>query len=220
MRNFSQLISALFHPIFILLYAYLIYFKIDCFNNQMFFILESLNDVNYYWMIFGFIFFMAVIFPFVTMIIMFVMKTISNFSIPDRKERLPILVFVIFYYLMTYYILSHWNQSLLNLFYPFVSFLFGGVTLLILLFFITMKWKISLHSASISGLCGGIMAMGLILPINNLHTMVLINMGLLIAIGIVFSRIYLNAHSVPQILAGILLGFSTVFSMVYFQWSI
>ena len=33
MRNFSQLISALFHPIFILLYAYLIYFKIDCFNN-------------------------------------------------------------------------------------------------------------------------------------------------------------------------------------------
>ena len=221
MRFFTQLISALSHPVFILIYAYFIYFNIDSFNNQMFFILESLNDVNYYWVIFLFIFFMAVFFPFVIMIIMYVMKTISSFSIPDRKERLPVLVFVIFYYLMTYYILRHWNENLLNLLAPFISFMFGGVVLLLLLFFITMRWKISLHTAAISGLCGGVMAIVLISPVNNLNSMALINTGLLLAIGVVsFSRLYLKAHSVLQILCGIFLGFSTIFSAVYFQWSI
>jgi len=83
---------------------------------------------------------------------------ISSYQIPIRKERLPVLVFVMIYYIMTYVIFRSWNQKLSFFIDPYVSFLFGGLALLAILFFITIKWKISLHTASVAGLAGGMMA--------------------------------------------------------------
>ena len=149
-------------------------------------------------------------------------KLISSIAIPKRKERLPVLALVIIYYSMTYYIFRYWNTTLLNLLHPYLSFLFAGLILLLLLALITLKWKISIHAASIAALTGGMAALTFIAqPIINLKQIFFVNAVLLIFIGMVsFSRMYLKAHSATQILAGISLGFSLAFIVVFNQFYI
>ena len=114
------------------------------------------------------------------------------------------------------------KSTLLNLLAPYVSFLFATILLLVCLFLITTTWKISLHSSSIAGLCGGIMAeIVAINEVNNSNTIMIINTLLLVLMGLVcFARIYLKAHTFLQVIAGLSLGFSLMFVVVYFQWSI
>jgi|TARA_B100001094_G_scaffold148133_1_gene143453 membrane-associated phospholipid phosphatase len=190
----------------------------DSIYNQMLFLAAP----KIYFPLFSFLFLMAVFFPLLTVYIMYKNKLISSIAIPKRKERLPVLALVIIYYSMTYYIFRYWNTTLLNLLQPYLSFLFAGLILLLLLTLITLKWKISIHAASIAGLTGGITALTLIAhPIINLQQIFLINALLLTFIGLVsFSRMYLKAHSMIQILVGISLGFSLVFILVFNQFYI
>ena len=177
---------------------------------------------NVYWLLLSFLLMMGVLFPLLTIYIMYKNRIISSYSIPYKKERLPALFFVMIYYAMTYYIFRHWNETLLNVLNPYVSFLFGGLVLLMVLLLVTFWWKISLHSASIAGLCGGLMAEILVISdLNNIYQIMLFNTFLLIFIGIVsFTRIYLKAHNFSQVLCGIALGFTLMFTVVYFQWKI
>ena len=218
MRQFSQFISILSHPIFVVIYSFLIYFKMDNFYNQMLFIAAP----NVYWLLLSFLLMMGVLFPLLTIYMMYKNRIISSYSMPNKKERLPALFFVIIYYAMTYYIFRHWNETLLNVLNPYVSFLFGGLVLLMVLLIVTFWWKISLHSASIAGLCGGLMAEILVISdLNNIYQIMLFNTFLLIFLGIVsFTRIYLKAHNFSQVLCGIALGFTLMFTVVYFQWKI
>jgi membrane-associated phospholipid phosphatase len=215
MTIFSKVISIIFHPLFTVVYSYLIYFNIQNIYNQMLFLAAP----KIYWALLFFLFLMVVFFPLVTVYIMYRNKTISSMSIPVRKERLPVLILVTIYYLMTYYIFRYWNSTLLNLFQPYLSFLFAGLFLIVFLTAITYFWKISLHSSSISALCGGMMAETLIAqPVSSLDQVFYINMALLVLVGIVcFSRLYLSAHTLSQTIAGLVLGFSLAFSLVVFQ---
>jgi membrane-associated phospholipid phosphatase len=215
MTIFSKAIAIIFHPVFTVVYSYLIYFNIQNIYNQMLFLAAP----KIYWALLFFLFLMVVFFPLVTVYIMYRNKTISSMSIPNRKERLPVLILVTIYYLMTYYIFRYWNTTLLNLFHPYISFLFSGLVLIVFLTAITYFWKISLHSSSISALCGGMMAETLIAqPVSSLDQVFYINMALLVLVGIVcFSRLYLSAHTLSQTIAGLVLGFSLAFSLVFFQ---
>jgi len=215
MKIICKIISFIFHPVFIVVYSYFIYFYMESIYNQMLFLAAP----KIYWPLFFFLFLMAVFFPIITIYIMYKNKLISSISIPIRKERLPVLSLVIIYYSMAYYIFRYWNTTLLNLLQPYLSFLFAGLILLLLITLINLKWKISIHAASISGLCGGMMAITLIAqPIVNLHQIFLVNTILLTFIGLVsFSRSYLNAHTYFQLLVGISLGFSLVFTLVFNQ---
>ena len=218
MKLFSNTISFLYHPVFMVIYAYLIYFNMDTYVNRILYLFSP----NFYWLFFFFLLSMAVVFPLITMVIMHKTNWISSYQIPIRKERLPVLVFVMIYYIMTYVIFRSWNQKLSFFIDPYVSFLFGGLALLAILFFITIKWKISLHTASIAGLAGGMMAVLLHQQeVYNLTTMMAINSILLLSIGLVsFSRLYLKAHSYGQILAGIATGFLVMYTIVFNQWYI
>ena len=215
MKTFCKIISFIFHPVFTVMYSYFIYFHMDSIYNQMLFLAAP----KIYFPLFSFLFLMAVFFPLLTVYIMHKNKLISSIAIPKRKERLPVLALVIIYYSMTYYIFRYWNTTLLNLLQPYLSFLFAGLILLLLLTLITLKWKISIHAASIAALTGGMAALTFIAqPIINLKQIFFVNTVLLIFIGMVsFSRMYLKAHSATQILAGISLGFSLAFIVVFNQ---
>ena len=177
MTIFSKVISIIFHPVFTVIYSYLIYFNIQNIYNQMLFLAAP----KIYWALLFFLFLMVVFFPLLTIYIMYRNKSISSMSIPIRKERLPVLVLVTIYYFMTYYIFRYWNTTLLNLFYPYLSFLFAGLVLIVSLTAITYFWKISLHSSSISALCGGMMAETLIAhPVGGQEQAFYINMALLV----------------------------------------
>jgi len=122
MTIFSKVISIIFHPVFTVVYSYLIYFNIQNIYNQMLFLAAP----KIYWALLFFLFLMVVFFPLATIYIMYRNKSISSMSIPIRKERLPVLILVTIYYLMTYYIFRYWNSTLLNLFQPYLSFFVCG----------------------------------------------------------------------------------------------
>ena len=217
-KSISQFIALIFHPVFIVLYYYLIYFNINSIYNQMLYLAAP----KIYWPLFSFLGLMVVFFPLLTIYIMYKNKVVSSLSIPKREERIPVLILVIIYYSMAYYIFRYWNTTLLNLLEPFLSFLFGGLILLIALTLTTFKWKISLHSASISGLAGGMIAETLIAqPGIGFESELLVNALLLFMIGLVsFSRVFLKAHNVLQVVTGIVVGFVVVFGMVFLQLNI
>jgi membrane-associated phospholipid phosphatase len=157
---------------------------------------------------------MGVVFPLISMLIMYRSKTISSLSIPIRKERLPILSLVLIYYSMIYYVFWNWNNQWANSLELYLSFLFGGIITLFLATLITLKWKISLHSIAISGFSGGML--GALLEtigdwayVYNIEEMMIYNTILLLLIGLVaYSRLILNSHTPKQVLAGTALGFT------------
>ena len=218
MTKIANVISIITHPIFIVIYSFLIYFEMDTFLNKMLMIAAP----NTYWLLFSFLTMMVVLFPLISIYLMYKNKVITSYSMPYRKERLPVLFFMITYYSMTYYIFRNWNETLLNLLSPYLSFLFATLILLIILLLITTLWKISLHTASIAGLSGGLMAeLAVASEVSNSTVIVVINSIILLLLGVVsFARFYLKAHTFMQTIAGLVLGFSVMFTVVYFQWKI
>ena len=112
MKVVSLFISFIFHPIFMALYAYLIYFNTDTYTNRILYLFSP----GFFKLFFLFLFSMAVFFPLTTIIIMKRTGWISSYHIPERKERLPILVFTMIYYTMTYFFFRSW----LIIFYFFI----------------------------------------------------------------------------------------------------
>jgi hypothetical protein len=218
MQLLARVLSFIFHPIFIISYSFCFYFNIKCFYNYL--IEESAP--NSYWIFLTLLFIMGVFFPLVSMLIMYRSKIISSFSIPVRKQRIPILLLVIVYYSMTYYVFRHWNNNLYHLFEPYLTFLFGGILSLILATIITIKWKISLHAMAISGFSGGMLGILLISgEVYNLQEMMIYNTLLLLLMGLVsYSRLVLKTHTYAQVMVGMVLGFSIELSCVWFNISI
>ena len=86
-ENFVKLFHFIFHPVFTVIYSYLIYFNIQNIYNQMLFLAAP----KIYFPLF-FFFLMAVFFPLLTVYIMYRNKLISSMSIPIRKERLTCFI--------------------------------------------------------------------------------------------------------------------------------
>tara|TARA_B100001778_G_C18572741_1_gene623421 strand:+ start:1000 stop:1656 length:657 start_codon:yes stop_codon:yes gene_type:complete len=218
MRLLATVLSFIFHPIFIIIYSFCFYFNIECFYN---FLIEE-SAPNSYWVFLTLLLTMGVFFPLLSMLIMYKSKIITNFSIPIRRQRIPILLLVIVYYSMTYYVFRHWNNNLFHLFEPFLTFLFGGIVSLVIATIVTIKWKISLHALAISGFSGGMLGLLLISgEVYNLQEMMVYNTILLLLMGVVsYSRLVLKTHTYTQVIVGIVLGFSIELSCVLFHISI
>ena len=111
---------------------------------------------------------------------------------------LPLLISSICYYL------GYLMLERMPLFPLFNLFLIASVLVQIALILVSLKWKISAHSAAIGGLTGAFMAMSFRLQENP----VLILCFLILAAGMVgTSRLVLQKHTRSEIYAGFGLGF-------------
>ena len=82
------------------------------------------------------------------------------------------------------------------------SIYLSGVIVLIIAFFITKKWKISLHMLGVGAALGSLINMNIVF--GNLFNWIL---GLIIISGLLaYSRLELKAHNKKQIYAGFGLG--------------
>ena len=115
-----------------------------------------------------------------------------------------------------------WNNNLYHLLDPFLSFLSGGIYLLIICFIINHKWKISLHSTSISALAAAFLAFSIAMTnIENPIYLVAINLILILIMGFVSSaRLVLKAHQPHEVYMGLATGFIVELVVVYFELSI
>jgi len=148
------------------------------------------------------------VFPLVSMMILKWQKLISNFSLDNRKERLlPILTTLIYYYLAYYIITSSHIQGVIK------AFVLSGIISLTFAFFITLKWKISLHMIGVGGIFALIISISLRLN-TNLSSFLII--WSFIAGLIAAARLYLQAHNLTQITAGFFVGAITVLSTILF----
>lgn len=148
------------------------------------------------------------IIPLISLLVMKRSEIISSLQLPDREERIPVMVLVIIYYIITYYLFDVRNEEFNYIFGSFMSFLSGGLIISVISLLITFKWKISLHAIGISGMAGAFLGMTeLLYPINNFEEIRGFNTVLLLLVGIICSsRLVLKAHSFSQILGGIILG--------------
>jgi len=213
MTLFAKLISVVFQPLFLPIYAFLLYVSIDHYTTLLIRSEEASLHYNY---LLSLQVLLAVIIPLGSLYVMYRSKIVSSMHLHERKERIPVFVITLFYYMLTYYFMRKIHVTNLDFLGAFMSFLSAGMILTFLSLVITFFWKISIHAIGISGLAGGFLGFSEILyPIQNAEEMMYLNVFILLMVGVVgTSRLVLNAHSLSQIIAGTFLGFTVEYLVV------
>ena len=213
MTLLSKAISIVFQPLFLPIYAFLLYVTID---HHSTFLIRSEQASLHFNYILSIQILLAVVIPIGSLYVMYRSKIITSMSLPDRKERIPVFIITLFYYLLTYYFLRKIHVTNLDFLGAFMSFLTGGIILTGLSLLITFFWKISIHAIGISGMAGAFLGFSeLLFPIQNGSEMTNINIAILVLVGVVCSaRLQLKAHSFLQIIGGIILGFTVEYLVV------
>ena len=218
MKKIAHAVSLIFHPLFIPLFALPLYFSLDSYEN----LIIGQSDTNFLNAIYSVMVLVGVLFPLLSLYIMIRTKMVSDFNAFNKKERPPIFILVLSYYLMVYFMYRSWNSSIYHLLDPLLSFLSGGIYLIVIALLIIFRTKISLHSISISAFAGAFLAYSITLTnILNPTFLIVLNCFLLILMGVVASaRLYLKAHQPFEVYLGLLIGFVVELVVVFFDLSI
>lgn len=125
----------------------------------------------------------------------------------NTDRVLPLILSSLFYYL-GYLILQR-----LPVFPIYNLFMIASILIQIALLVISLKWKISAHSAAIGGLLGVFFGLSFRLHENPILILIL----LILAAGMIGSaRLILGKHTRAQIYAGFLLGFLVMNGIIYY----
>lgn len=133
---------------------------------------------------------------------------ISDFSISKAQERTQIYWFTILCY-------AFWIYFTFKIIHtPFVAMVGIWATIaLVLVTLINYRWKISAHLTGLGGLLGGILAY----TYNYAQPLPIITITILLVVALLlmYARLYLNAHTPGQVVAGFLLGIIMTVGPVY-----
>lgn len=205
MKVLASIVSTIFQPLFLPIYAFMLYLLIE--DESTAFLRDSGAEVlvNRYLIL---ITLLTAVIPIISMMVMKKSGIITSLQLPIRRERIPVMMLVLMYYLFTFYLFKTGDNMWNHIFGLFMAFLTGGLILSVISLLITLKWKISLHAIGISGMAGAFLGMTEVMyPINNFEEMRIINAALLFFVGVVCaSRLILKVHSINQVLAGLILG--------------
>ena len=190
LQSVSRITSILFHPLLIPTWGFLLLS-----NSGFYFALLP-------WSVKKFL--LLVIFVFTCLLpalSMWLLSLSPKFDMKMEKSTdriLPLLLSSVFYYL-GYLILER-----MPLFPVYNLFLIAFVLVQIALILVSLKWKISAHTAAIGGLVGGLIALSFRLQENP----VIILSFLILVAGIVgTARLILLKHTRSEVYAGFTLGF-------------
>lgn len=195
----AQLFSGIFHPLLIPTIAYWI-------------ILNFLPGAGVYnskieMLLLGIVFVTTCVLPIVFILILSLRPDFDRKMMNHRDRIMPFLFTAFSTFLGAQLI------GKLPIPHVFRTFLLGMCIVLIVLFLITMQWKISAHTASIGGLIGVLFGLTFKYGINLTFPIIIF---VLIA-GIIGSvRIYLGKHSPAQVYSGFAIGLAMMYSVIYF----
>lgn len=190
MYRFAQILSIIFHPLWMPLIIYLSVRAIDPYYiapteaDYFVFLLLGINIVA----------------PAVSMLVMIKYGMLSSIELRNRRERFGPYLLVIFYYVLSYSMLR-WKVSYMP--DTVFSFFLSVILSLAISLTINMYWKISVHMLAQGGVFGTLLALNVIHP--NLDTLYPA-LSLLMAGITAYSRLYLDAHTHGQVYAGFCLG--------------
>lgn len=189
MRTFLTVISYIFHPLFIPMAGTLAYFIVTPKYSPL--ELQSGNILP--------IFILTVIIPIITYLILKNLGVVNTVFMPTVKERrYPLYVHILLLLLIIYKVIP--NNYIVELHFYFLGLIAGAMTALMLLFF---KLKVSMHLMGMGSLFMFLVCLSIHFEINITLAISLLTL----ATGLVTtSRLYLKAHSKPEVLIGFLIG--------------
>lgn len=195
----ARVVSVIFHPLLIPTFGFLLLF-----NSGFYFSLLPWALKKYMLLV---VFISTCALPAITV---FILSLNSRFDLNMEKNTdrvLTLIISAIFYYI-GYQILKR-----IPSFPVYNILLIGSVLVQVVLLPITMRWKISLHSAAMGGLVGGILGLSFRLQENP----ELLLSALILMAGLVgTSRLILSKHSLPQVYAGFSVGFLILLLVITF----
>ncbi|MBS3992085.1 MAG: hypothetical protein KGZ87_00030 [Bacteroidetes bacterium] len=202
MNWFYKFISYLFHPVYVPFYGTVLYFYI--FPHS-----QTTYQVQ---LILSLIFIGTALLPISFILLLKQFKLVESIQIPSIKERRLPLLFFLFVAFMATKLLSTYRYL------PDLTIMFIGISFVTLIAYIliTLRFKLSLHAASIGGI------IGVVLALSKLYTMnliILLSILFLLAGLILTSRLQLKAHSTKEVYLGFLIGVLTQYG-IFFYYSI
>jgi hypothetical protein len=200
-ERIAKILTLIFHPLFVPFYMLLILMNVNTFFAAMIPVKAKL-------FLAGLVFLMTILFPLVTIFLLYRLKLVKSFYLESREERIyPLLAVAVFYYI-TYYLLKSFTISFI-----FSYYMLGATFLTILAMIISFYRKISLHMLGIGGMTG--LLMGLSLNLNIDLTWFVIA-AIILAGFLGFARIQSNSHKPSEIYSGFLVGGVVLFLLFVF----
>lgn len=188
MRHFYNIISYIFHPLFIPIGGTILYFLIAPYRTLE---MQSGNILP--------IFILTVIIPIIFFLILKNLGVISSIFLPTLQERkYPLYISCILFLMILYKVIP--NNYVHELFYFFTGLLTATGTALILLF---LKFKTSMHLLGMGSIL--MFMVGLSIHFETNITLA-ISLFTLFTGLVATSRLYLKAHSMNELLIGFLVG--------------
>ncbi len=195
----AQVISILFHPLLIPTLGFLLLL-----NSNFYFALLPWSVKKFMLLT---VFLSTCILPALSILVLS-MSPKFDLNMEKSTDRiLPLLISSVFYYL-GYLILERVQV------YPVYNlFLIASILVQISLIVVSLKWKISAHSAAIGGLIGGVSTLSF-----RLHENAIMILSLLIIVAglVATSRLILLKHTKSQVYAGFTLGFMIIALVIAF----
>ncbi len=186
----AEVLSVIFHPLFMPLYGLLIIYSSP---TLLSFIPAELKRL-----IFLLVLADNVLLPLALASILWVRGAITTFNARDRNERVLLLTFALLMYTITAYLLLRMHVPNLIRAY-FISI--AVVTLITLL--ITTFYKLSLHAAGIGGLLVLIIFMVVYYDISTVWQLTTV---VIVGGAVMSSRIWLDDHSPSEVWSGLFAG--------------
>lgn len=131
------------------------------------------------------------------------LKVISSLDVENRRERFVPFMVTLVLYTVTYILLR--RSPLPEILY---SMVLASILAMIVAFFITLFWKISIHMTGIGGVIG---AMCALFELHMFFPVAVLTGLVLLAGAIGTARMVLNVHTLGQVCCGTVLGFITQF---------
>lgn len=188
MRLFLRLISYVFHPLFVPIGGTLAYFAVAPYSSLE---QQSGNILP--------IFILTVIIPIIFFLILKNLRLITSIFAPSIKERkYPLLISIGLYLMILYKVIP--QNYISELYFFFVGLLTASIAILVLLF---LKFKTSIHLLGMGSLLLFFIGLSIHFEINI--TLAIGTITLLSGL-VATSRLYLKAHTVPELLIGFIVG--------------
>jgi membrane-associated phospholipid phosphatase len=195
----ARFTSVLFHPLLIPTLGFLLLF-----NSGFYFSILPWNLKIYMLLV---VFLSTCVLPAISILILS-LNPRFDLSMEKNTDRVLSLIITSVSYYLGYLLLKR-----VPVFPVYPVLLIGAILVQIALLPISMRWKISMHTAAIGGLVGGILGLSFRLQENPVQLL----SWLILAAGLVAtSRLILQKHTESQVYGGFLTGFLILTLVILF----
>ena len=209
MKSTANIVSYIFHPLFIVMYGLILLLKINPYTF-------SLADDKAEGLLIISVVMLTVLFPLLSIVMMKQLGLIKSLKMEERSDRIgPLIITSIFY--LWLYVNVRQNSGIAE---SFNFLLLGSIMGLFMALFLNSFTKISLHGIGMGGFLGGLAIIRMkysydsfCIDISNqifrINVDLILILALLIAGLVGTSRLILKAHTPDQVYGGYLIGFIT-----------